>query len=104
MKCGTLRGDYEVATLLVQNKPPGGLDRHWIPAIWPVPPSHGWVTRTFEAGTNCVNGFITHGCIQKNAIRGLISPPVQGTPVQATADGQVTFADFDPELGASGDS
>ena len=33
-----IEGSYEIATLLVQNKPRSGLDMHWIPAIWPVPP------------------------------------------------------------------
>lgn len=93
-----IEGYYEIATLLVQNKPRVGLDMHWIPAIWPVAPSLGWVTRAFEAGDNCVIGLSPTG-IFKNRHSGIDIAASEGTPVQATADGQVTFADFDLELG-----
>lgn len=91
-----IEGHYEVTTLLVQNK--HGLDMHWIPAIWPITPSLGWVARAFEAGDNCVSGLSPTGVL-KNRHSGIDIATRVGTPVQATAHGQVTFADFDPELG-----
>ncbi|MCY3680299.1 MAG: peptidoglycan DD-metalloendopeptidase family protein [Gemmatimonadetes bacterium] len=93
-----VEGYYEIATLLVQNKPRVGLEMHWIPAIWPVPPSLGWVARAFEAGDNCINGVSPTGVLIK-CHSGIDIAASAGTPVQATANGQVTFADFDPELG-----
>jgi murein DD-endopeptidase MepM/ murein hydrolase activator NlpD len=93
-----IEGDYAVATLLVQSNQRVGLDIHWVPAIWPVPPSLGWVARAFEAEDNCVNG-LSPTSIFKNRHSGIDIAASEGTPVQATADGQVTFADFDLELG-----
>ena len=91
-------GEYEVATLLVQNKPRDGLDRQWIPSTWPVSPSLGWVTRAFEAEDNCINGSSPTGVFTKRH-SGIDIAARAGTSVQATANGQVTFADFDPEWG-----
>ena len=93
-----IEGDYEVATLLMQSNQRIGLDMHWAPSIWPVTPSLGWVTRAFEARDNCVGKLSPTG-IFKNRHSGIDIAASEGTPVQATADGQVTFADFDPELG-----
>ena len=93
-----IEGDYAVATLLVQSNQRVDLDIHWVPAIWPVPPSLGWVARAFEAEDNCVNG-LSPTSIFKNRHSGIDIAASEGTPVQATADGQVTFADFDLELG-----
>jgi len=59
--------------------------RH-IPSIWP---TVGWVTRGFQHG----GGPVTP------AHHGLDLAAREGTPVLATADGVVTFADWDQDLG-----
>lgn len=93
-----IEGYYEISTLLVPNKPRDDLDMYWVPAIWPVSPSVGWVARAFGANDNCISGLSPTGIFKKRH-SGIDIVAIAGTPVQATANGQVTFSDFDPELG-----
>lgn len=83
--------ESEVATVSVQ--PVGDqsmdMDMRWIPALWPVSPSVGWVTREFES---------TMG-VFRNRHLGLDIAAAEGAPVQVTADGRVVLADSDRILG-----
>ncbi|MDP6042201.1 MAG: M23 family metallopeptidase, partial [Candidatus Latescibacteria bacterium] len=67
----------------------GSIEMRWVPSIWPVSPSIGWVTRGFES---------SHG-VFKNRHLGIDIAAAEGAPVQATADGRVVFADVDDVLG-----
>ena len=77
----------EVATLL--KRPSAGQDGHWRPAIWPISPAVGWIMRGFESAEG----------VFKNPHSGIDIAAVEGTPVRATADGQVKFTGADPALG-----
>ena len=81
----------QVTTLSVQSQSiqSSDLDMRWVPSIWPVSPAVGWVTREFESPKG----------LFKNRHVGIDIAATQGTPVQATADGQVIFADVDPVFG-----
>ena len=58
----------------------------YVPSIWPVA---GWVTREFHHGDDPIAG--TH--------YGLDVAARESAPVMSTADGTVTFADWDQDLG-----
>lgn len=58
----------------------------FVPSIWPVA---GWVTREFHHGDDPIAG--TH--------YGLDVAARESAPVMSTADGTVTFADWDQDLG-----
>ncbi len=58
----------------------------YVPSIWPVA---GWVTREFQSGDDPI--VATHF--------GLDVAARESTPVVSTADGIVTFADWDQHLG-----
>lgn len=58
----------------------------YVPSIWPVA---GWVTREFQSGEDSI--IATHF--------GLDVAARESTPVVSTADGIVTFADWDQNLG-----
>ena len=58
----------------------------YVPSIWPVA---GWVTREFQSGEDSI--VATHF--------GLDVAARESTPVVSTADGIVTFADWDQNLG-----
>ncbi len=58
----------------------------YVPSIWPVA---GWVTREFQTGEDSI--VATHF--------GLDVAARESTPVVSTADGIVTFADWDQNLG-----
>lgn len=58
----------------------------YVPSIWPVA---GWVTREFRSGEDSI--VATHF--------GLDVAARESTPVVSTADGIVTFADWDQNLG-----
>lgn len=80
------------ATTLRGHSPSGGTgdwaDR-WVPAIWPVSPASGWVSREFET---------QRGLFQNRHLGIDIAAP-EGTPVQAAADGRVVFAGTEDVLG-----
>ena len=83
--------DVRVVTVAGRSRaePSAGLEMRWVPSIWPVSPSMGWVTRGFEP---------SHG-VFKNRHLGIDIAAAEGAPVQATADGRVVFADTDDVLG-----
>ena len=58
----------------------------YVPSIWP---TAGWVTREFQQGDDPIVG----------AHFGLDIAAREGAPVLSTADGVVTFADWDQNLG-----
>ena len=74
----------------------GGLSRHldavdprWMPSIWPVSSSSGWVTAEFDDRA---------GVLQKRH-QGIDIAAPEGTVVLATADGKVAFAGMDEVFG-----
>jgi len=65
------------------------LNPRWIPSIWPVSKSLGWVTAEFEGEA---------GVLHKRH-QGIDIAAPEGTLVLATADGKVAFAGVDAVLG-----
>lgn len=87
------RRDMDGQVTTVNGRSSGGAvsdwEDRWVPAIWPVSPASGWVSREFEA---------QRGLFQNRHLGIDIAAP-EGTPVQATADGKVVFAGTDDVLG-----
>lgn len=85
--------DVDGQTTTLNGRPSGGSaidwEDRWVPAIWPVSPASGFVSREFEA---------QRGLFQNRHLGIDIAAP-EGTPVQAAADGKVVFSGTENVLG-----
>ncbi|MDA0748877.1 MAG: M23 family metallopeptidase [bacterium] len=91
MFAGTSESTAQVRTVqgLPQTGQQASVDARWIPSIWPVSPSIGWVTAEFGNSDDVIKN--RHGGID-------IAAPAE-TPIYATADGKVVYADVHETLG-----
>ncbi len=91
----TLLGNAEMSsqiTTVVGHSTPRSqkpVDARWIPLVWPISRSVGWVTAEFEERSGLV----------KNQHPGIDIAAVAGTVIRATADGMVVFAGVSEALG-----